>query len=63
MTREDMPVFYELTGHDETWRYPGIFLDVLTKANIELKSLDLLQNDAVPADCATLIINGPQSDL
>lgn len=62
VTREDMPVFYELTGHDET-EISGDFLDVLTKANIELESLDLLQNDAVPADCAALIINGPQSDL
>lgn len=48
VTREDMPVFYELTGHDET-EISGDFLDVLTKANIELESLDLLQNDAVPA--------------
>ena len=62
VTREDMPVFYELTGNDET-EISGDFLDVLTKANIELESLDLLQNDAVPADCAALIINGPQSDL
>lgn len=62
VTKEDMPVFYELTGHNET-TVTGDFLDVLQKSNISLESLDLLQNNSVPKDCQALIIHGAQTDL
>ena len=62
VTREDMPVMYELEGHEET-ALSGDFTEVMEKANISLETLNLLQADAVPEDAQALIINGPQTDL
>lgn len=62
VTRDDMPVIYELEGHEET-SLSGDFSEVLEKANVTLSSLNLLQEDAVPEDAQALIINGPQTDL
>jgi len=53
---------YEITGHGE-----AAFEDSLKKelgySNIDVKSLDLLTENAVPDDCTVLIINGPTSDF
>ncbi len=62
VTSENMPVVYELTGHSEI-SMSGDFLEVLTKSNLEVTSLNLLENDSVPADCDALLINGPESDF
>lgn len=62
VTTEDMPVIYELTGHSEV-AMSGDFLEVIEKSNMELESLNLLENDSVPEDCQALLINGPESDF
>lgn len=62
VTTEDMPVVYQLEGHDETPLSSG-YSDVVSKANMSLESLNLLTVDAVPEDCAALIIHAPQTDF
>lgn len=59
---DELPVVYELEGHDET-RILGDFKDVIEKKNYEIKQLNFLKEDAVPDDCAALIINGPAADI
>ena len=56
------PVLYQLEGHGEL-PLPELFLDQLTKANMELRSLSLLNTDEIPQDCAVLMIHGPATDL
>lgn len=62
MASDDVPVVYVLEGHDEI-PIGELFSGVLAKANYEVKTLNLLQNDSVPEDCSMLLINGAQSDL
>lgn len=59
---EDMPVLYELEGHGE-YAIAGDFKEVIQKKNYDLKQLNFLTADAVPEDCAALIINGPSADI
>ena len=56
------PVLYQLEGHGEM-ALPDIFLDQLTKANMELETLSLLNTPEIPEDCATLLIHGPATDI
>lgn len=62
VTNEDTPVIYELTGHDET-ALSGSFTEAVEKLNVELKSLNLLENEAIPEDAEGLIINAPVKDF
>lgn len=62
VTAEDMPVVYQLEGHDETPLSSG-YSDVISKANMTLESLNLLTVDGIPDDCAALIIHAPQTDF
>ena len=59
---EEQPVLYQLEGHGEL-PLPEVFLDQLTKANMELETLSLLTADEIPEDCAALLIHGPSSDI
>ena len=59
---ENQPVLYQLEGHGEL-PLPEVFLDQLTKANMEVQSLSLLNSDGIPEDCAALMIHAPSSDL
>ena len=59
---DELPVVYVLEGHDEM-SVGSMFSDVLSKANYETRSLNLLKEDAVPEDAAALIINGVQTDF
>ena len=59
---DDMPVVYQLTGHDEVALGEN-FVDAMQKANLEVADLNFLENDAVPADAAFVLINAPQGDL
>lgn len=59
---DELPVAYELTGHGET-ALSGTFTDALSKANISVSSINLLEYDSVPEDCEVLIINAPTSDF
>lgn len=62
MASDDLPVVYQLTGHNET-ELGSAFVEVLEKANITLESLELLNEESVPEDAKALIINSPQSDF
>ncbi|MCI1930117.1 MAG: GldG family protein [Clostridia bacterium] len=53
---------YELTGHGETVIGDNLKTE-MGYSNIDVKSLDLLTEKAVPDDCSILIINGPTSDF
>lgn len=62
VTSEDMPVIYELEGHNEV-AVSGGFSEVIEKANITVEKINLLQYDEIPEDAAAIIINGPSSDF
>lgn len=62
VTGEDMPVVYQLTGHDEQ-SLAGSFTDSIAKLNVTLSSVNLLEVDEIPEDAAALIINAPAKDF
>ncbi|MCR5640008.1 MAG: Gldg family protein [Lachnospiraceae bacterium] len=59
---KERPVIYALSGHNET-PISGNFSEALEKANMELKNLNFLTEDAVPEDAQLLIIHAPQMDF
>ena len=59
---DEMPVIYQLTGHNEM-SLSGDFLSLLQKANYDIQSLNLLAADSIPDDAAALLILGPGADL
>ncbi|MDD6481084.1 MAG: Gldg family protein [Lachnospiraceae bacterium] len=62
MDAEKLPVVYQITGHDESG-LGSAFKDAVTKANMTLSSVELLNEESVPADAAAIIINAPQTDF
>ena len=62
VTAEEIPVLYTLEGHDEA-ALSSSLTSSIEKENIEVQSLSLLTNDAVPEDAAVLLIYGPLSDI
>lgn len=62
VTAEDMPVIYTLAGHDEA-ELSTTVTSSIEKENIELKSLSLLTEEAVPEDAKAVIIYGAISDI
>lgn len=58
---EDVPVLYYVEGHNEV-SVPDSLGDRIEKANLELKSLNLVTADAVPEDAAGILLNSPESD-
>lgn len=62
VTAEEIPVLYTLEGHDEA-ALGSSLTSSIEKENIEVQSLSLLTNDAVPGDAAVLLIYGPLSDI
>ena len=59
---EDMPVLYTLEGHDEVSMGTAM-TETIQKANIDIQSLNLLTQEAVPDDAACLLIFSPATDL
>ncbi len=59
---DTMPVVYEITGHDEI-ELGSDFEEALTKANVSLESLELLNEESVPEDASVIIINSPTTDF
>lgn len=59
---DETPVVYELTGHGEASLDSGMSKQ-LSSDNYDVKELNLLTTDAIPDDCAMLIINAPQKDF
>ncbi|MGN0363993.1 MAG: Gldg family protein [Bilifractor sp.] len=62
VTGSSNPVIYTLTGHNET-SLSTTFTDAVSKMNIDLEDLDLMQNDSIPDDAEAVIINAPTTDL
>ncbi len=62
MGDDQLPVVYEITGHGE-YSLGSEFTDVISKANMTLSDLELLNEEGVPEDAAAIIINGPQQDF
>ncbi len=59
---DNMPVLYNLEGHDES-SMSETMKETIEKANIEMKSLNLLSEEAVPDDAECLFIFAPETDL
>ena len=62
MTSEDLPVLYTLDGHGEK-ELDSTLQEDIQKANIDIKSLNLITEEKVPDDTACLLINAPTSDI
>ncbi len=62
VTTDDMPVIYQVKGHDEV-ELEDTFTDAVEKLNMEVKSLNLMENDAVPEDAECITILAPSSDF
>lgn len=62
VTSEDLPVLYTLDGHGER-ELDSTLQEDIEKANIEIKSLNLLTEESVPEDAGCLLINSPSSDI
>lgn len=62
VTSDAVPVVYEVTGHEE-YALPEPLLNRLSKLNIELKSINLMQYESVPEDAAAILICGPIIDF
>lgn len=62
VTTDDMPVYYEITGHGET-EISGVFRSSMEKGNISLEKLNLMDCDKIANDAQAVIINGPVSDF
>ena len=62
VTSENLPVLYTLEGHGEQELDPTIKEDI-EKANMEIKSLNLLTEGSVPEDASCLLIDSPTTDI
>lgn len=62
VTRDSLPKAYMLTGHGEPSFITSMQSEV-KRENIDLAELSFLTEDAVPEDCACLVINSPKADL
>lgn len=62
VTKEVLPMVYEVTGHGEI-PLGDTAIDGLDRSNISLSSLSLLTTEEIPEDCKVLLINTPQSDF
>ncbi len=62
VTGDEMPMIYQLDGHNEI-ELSDAFEDGLVKQNADIKELNLIENDGVPADASALLILAPDTDL
>lgn len=62
VTSENLPVLYTLEGHGEMELASTIKEDI-EKANMEIRTLNLLTEGSVPEDADCLMINSPLSDI
>ena len=69
VTRIGKKVIYFMTGHGEhdiedfANRGSSVLKDRLTELNYEVKSINLAREKSIPEDCASLVVNGPQTVL
>ena len=62
MDADELPVIYQITGHNET-EIGSNFQSVVSKANANLRSLELFNEEKVPEDATAIIINSPTVDF
>ena len=62
VTSEDLPILYTLEGHGEKDMDSSIKEDI-EKANLDIKSLNLLTEGSVPDDADCLFIDSPSTDI
>ncbi len=62
MEADELPVIYQITGHDES-SIGSDFQSAVEKANMSLSSIELLNEESVPDDASAIIINAPQKDF
>jgi len=62
VTSENIPQVYLISGHGEMTLSTN-FKDALSKENVELQTIHLMDEDTIPEDVACLVINGPATDL
>ena len=62
VTSEDLPILYTLEGHGEKEMDSSIKEDI-EKANMDIKSLNLLTEGSVPEDADCLFIDSPSTDI
>ncbi len=62
VTRDDLPTMYSLTGHGET-ALGSTYLEYIGSENVATAEFSLLNVDAIPEDCTSILINNPTSDL
>jgi ABC-2 type transport system permease protein len=62
VTSDNMPIMYTLQGHGEA-DLTSSFEAAVTKENVDMQSLDLMNEDQVPEDASCLYINGASSDF
>ncbi len=62
MDADELPVVYQITGHDEG-TLGSEFQSAVEKANMSLSSIELLNEESVPDDASAIIINAPQKDF
>ena len=62
VTRSDLPTVYTLNGHGET-ALSSAYSSYINAENIAENTMTLLNIDAIPEDCTTILINNPTSDI
>lgn len=62
VTSENLPILYTLTGHGET-ELGSTMKEGIEKANMEIKSLNLVSEGSVPEDADCLFIGSPSTDI
>lgn len=62
VTSENLPILYTLTGHGET-KLGSTMKEGIEKANMEIKSLNLVSEGSVPEDADCLFIGSPSTDI
>lgn len=62
VTNAEIPVVYQIEGHSET-ALETSFTEVLSKENMELSTINLLQYDKIPDDAACILLLAPTTDL
>lgn len=62
VTSENLPKIYSLSGHGEM-NLPDSFSTAMRKENFDVVSLDLLSTNEISADCSSLLIYAPLSDI
>ena len=62
VTSDSLPILYNLEGHGED-DLDSTIEEGIEKANIEVKTLNLLTEESVPDDADCLLINSPSSDI